>query len=298
MITKITRCVLLQLLPVFIGCPLLLVSCAAQVDPPFVWDAGLNAYDATMTIDPKVYDQLMTKVSEGRQEIKRSLPELKYARSSKPVVTIPLRSPDGQVFQALVLKSLGPVPGKDFMLVYLMSPKGDVVDWKSRWLDTGSLRALEVRVFDVNDDGVKEFCFVCKPSDGPAQLLSAFRVKGGRFEAAIAEEISYFTVEFEETVLESGIVIQPQLKGPRHWERDKLYEVPLRIINRATEPKSLRGCYVSLSADADTMSYSSMFAKKDLDPGDSLETTMTVKFSQDWPDLKVGFDIEKYDNDP
>ena len=297
MITKTTRCIFLQLLPIFVGCPLLLVSCAAQVDPPFVWDTDLNAYDGTVTVDP-IYHQLMAKVSESPWEIKRSLPELKYAEHSKPVVTIPLRSPDGQVFQAIVLKSpAASFPGDEFMLVYLMSPKGEVVDWKSRWL-YNRLGTLEVRLFDVNDDGAKEFCFVCKPFERPEQLLSAFRVKDGKFEAAIAEEIPYFTVEFEETVLESGIVIHPQLKGPLHWETDKLYEVPLRITNRSTKRKSLGGCYVEISPDDFGMLYYWWFAEKDLDPGESLETTMTVRFPPDHPDLKIGFDIKKYDSDP
>ncbi|MHC4201980.1 MAG: hypothetical protein ACYSU0_18480 [Planctomycetota bacterium] len=282
---KDVRGMVKKLMPVAVL--LSLTSCATTPDMPVF----------QMT-DPRLYEELVAEVSKGGWRVRDSLPELRYARGPPSIFettyTITLHSAEGQAFQILVLDCPGTgFPDYDFMLIYLRDPEGNITDWRSRWL-YNRRGNLKTRMLDVNDNGSKEFCFVCKPFGRPEVLLAAYRVRGGEFEAVIAEEESRFTIGFRETVAPNGIVIRPQLQGRCGWQTGKLYEVPLRVTNGSDKAIDIGGCYVGFSPDG---FYGAWFARslsKDrLGPGEAVETTVTLRFCRGLPEREYGFEIER-----
>jgi hypothetical protein len=248
--------------------------------------------------DPKIFDHIEAEVSKGGWEIKHSLPELKHAKRQhfplgRNTETHDLESSDGQSFQVLVLNAPAmSMPGEDFALAYLKNPEGKIVHWKSRWL-YNRLGNLGTRLLDVNDDGVKEFCFVSKPFERAEQVLSAYCVREDRFEPVIAEHTSLFTVEFVETVLPDGLVLQPQLKGKYGWETDKLYEIPVRVINNAGQDRTLTDCSVWFSSEFYGGGIHGSLDVDKLKPKEATETTVTVRFTRMPHESKLGFMIHR-----
>ncbi|MHC4506916.1 MAG: hypothetical protein ACYTFI_26820 [Planctomycetota bacterium] len=267
---------------------LFLASCAATPDTPIFQMA-----------DPRLHEKLVAEVSKGGRRIRDSLPELRHATDGhffffRTTHAITLHSVEGQAFQILVLDCpASSMPGEDFMLAYLRDPQGNIADWRSKWL-YNRRGSLETRLLDVDDDGLKEFCFICKPFERPEVLLAAYRVRGSEFEPVIAEDISLFTISFRETVAENGIVIRPQLQGRYGWQTGKLYEVPLRVSNNSDKAIDLGGCYVGFSPDGFYGSWrGGGWSKDQLSPGETVETTMVLRFSQGLPDRKYGFEIKR-----
>ncbi len=248
-------------------------------------------------VDPKLYDNLMAEVSKAGWDIKHSLPELKHAKGhfslGRSTNTIELLSSEGEAFQVLVLEcpSMGTL-NDNFMLAYLKNPEGKIVDWKSRWLSTRQGH-LETRLLDVNGDGVKEFCFVCERFERSEQILAAYSIQQHRFEPVIAEQISYFTVEFAEIVQPDGLLLQPQLKGQYGWETGKLYEIPVQVINQSHDEISLKGCSLWLSGEFFGWGMHGGFDVETLGPGDQVDTTVVVRFTERVSDSKLSFKIER-----
>ena len=248
--------------------------------------------------DPKeVLEELSAEVDSGGWETRHSLPELKYAKEhyivpGKTIDTADLLSADGRRFTVLIINCpSSSFPGSDFMLAYLRDPAGVIVDWKSQWLYNRDGR-LKTKVLDVDHDGAPDFCFVCERHRRPELLLSAFCVRNGKFDPVIAESTTYFDVVFEDNVLEGGLVVQPQLKGRYIWQTDKLYEIPIKVLNRSEEPIDLRGRYIWLSTSFFYGSGScGRLNDETLRPGSILDTVVTVRFSQGCPDRKLGFEL-------
>jgi len=276
----------------FIAIALVMASCATK---PKITVLEL--------VDPKVYDDIEAEVSKGGWEIKHSLPELKHARQNhfplaRKTQTLELESAERQHFQVLILSAPSTcMPGEDFALAYLKNPEGKIVHWKSRWLYNrwGSLGA---KLLDVNDDGVKEFCFVCNPFQRAEIILSAYCVREERFEPVIAEPVSHITIEFKEAVLPDGLLLQPQLEGRYGWETDKLYEIPVRVVNNSNESRSLKGCSIWLSGQFNGGGTCGQFDVDELKPKSATETTITVRFAQPLLDAKLTFEIHKREGSP
>ena len=140
--------------------------------------------ESASVFSKKEYEELLAEVSKSDGDVKQSLPELKHARGNYFVVskrTVNLENGKGQQFQVLVLScSAMTWPGEDFLLAYLKKPKGKFVHWKSRWQSVRD-GELVTRLFDVNDDGRKEFCIVRKPYERPEQVLAAYSIRDGKF---------------------------------------------------------------------------------------------------------------------
>jgi len=280
-----------KLISIVICC--VLFSCATQPESPTV-----------QLLDSKTYDAIQEEVNKCEWEVKHSLPELKYVRENhspfgRALETVELRSSGGEVFQVLTLNCPSmDMPGEDFMLSYLKNPHGKIVHWKSCWL-YNRLGNLGTKLLDVNHDGVKEFCFISKPFKGPEQILSAYCVRNEKFDPVIAKQVSYFTVEFTESVLPNGLLIKPQLEGKYGWETGKLYEIPIRVSNRSVTSKELRGCNLRFSpSDFYGAYFFCGFTTNTLAPDATLDATMTVRFSQGVRDQKFGFVIEEYKERP
>lgn len=247
----------------------------------------------------KVYDEIQAEVSEGGSEIKHSLPELKYLKKhyfplSSNISTVELENIDRQRFQVLVLSRRAmSIPGQGFILAYLKNPDGKIVHWRSCWL-SNRRGILETKLLDVNDDGLKEFCFVCKPFKRPEQVLGAYSVRDGKFDPVVAERISHFLVEFDET-LSNGLLLQPQLKERYIWQTDKLYEIPIRVTNRSlsSKPVDLRRKSLRFSDFSGGSYFVKGFTTNALAPSATVETTIIVRFSQGLADQKFGFEIEE-----
>jgi hypothetical protein len=241
-------------------------------------------------------EKLFAEVNSGDWQIRQSIPELKYAQEhclflGKAIETAGLLSADRRRFAVLVINCPSiSFPGDDFIVAYLRDPSGAVVDWKSQWLYNRQ-GSLKTRVLDVNCDGVPDFCFVCKPLHRPEQLLSGFCVRNGKFEPVIAENKSFFDVEFEETKLEDGIVIQPRHEGRYGWQTDKLYEIPVKVANRSGKSIDLRGRSIWLSPSFYGSGSYGTLTDKTLKPGDVVETMLTVRFSQGYPERRFGFEL-------
>jgi len=275
-----------------IGLLAVLASCASHP----------NAALLDMGQPKEALETLFAEVNKGGLEIRPSLAELKYAKENysclgQAIETTNLMSADRRRFAVLVINCPSTsFPGDNFILAYLRDPTGAIVDWKSQWLYNRE-GSLKTKILDVNYDGVPDFCFVCEPFCRPEQLLSGFCVRDGKFEPVIAEHKTYFDVEFDETKLEGGIVIQPQQKGRYVWQTAKLYEIPVAISNRSGEPIDLRGRYIWLSPGINGSGSCGAFTNETLEPGGVVETVVTVRFSQGYPDRRFGFELTpRHDN--
>lgn len=247
-------------------------------------------------LDSKLMEAIQAEVSNAPWHIKHSLPELKHVKSSflSTAQTIELASADNQNLQILVMSAPSLSLSTDFVLAYLKNSKGEIVDWKSKWLCCREGQ-LGIRLFDVDDDGSKEFCFVCKAIDSPVRILSAYRVNEQRFEAVIVEYFSGFAVEFAETNLPNGLSLQPRLSGKKLWETGKLYEIPIRVLNKSHEDISLKNCSVWLSSE-DMFSGGGAFggfAVESLKPGEEVEVVIVVRFDERPPFRKITFGIHE-----
>jgi hypothetical protein len=246
---------------------------------------------------------LLAEVRSGGWELKQSLPELTYAKDryfpfGSTIVTTNLLAADSRNFSVLVINCPSmSFPGNNFMLAYLRDPTGAIVDWKSQWLHNRE-GDLTNKVLDVNYDGVPDFCFVGEPFRRPELLLSAFCVRNGKFDPVIAEHKEHFDVEFQDTKVEGGIVIQPQLRGRYGWQTDKLYEIPVKVLNHSEKPIDLRGRYIWLSPSFHGSGSHGRLNDETLWPGGVLDTTVSVRFSQVCPDLKLVFELAPRDESP
>jgi len=239
---------------------------------------------------------LQSQVTKGDEGVADSLPELKHAEE-QPYTTkeFELQSADRQHFRVLVL-NVFPIslPGHGFALAYLKDHHGKIVDWKSRWLGTYQ-GMLDFRLLDVNHDGIEEFCFVCKPFEQPDQLLSAYRVRNGRFEAVIAEDRVPFDATFQNTIVDPNIAIEPQLTGHYGWESYKMYEVPVKIINRGNAAVTLRDTQLwKVDEDAEFYCHFKALDKETLQPGEAVETTVTIMLTPQINDQKFKFKLKTF----
>ena len=280
-----------------VGCVLPLVSCAGGTRPSVAQPLGAKAYA-----------RLMAEVGSGGPDLKRSLPELKYATSllgmpvAMPVATRSgLRDADGRSFQVLVLhRPANTYPGTDFALAYLRNPEGKIVDWVSRW-SYSRLGTLKTRLLDVNDDGLKEFCFVRRGRFGRHdQLLAAYVLDEGKFRAVIPDETCTFRVTFKETT-SNGLLISPQLKGDYGLPQDKLIEVPVRITNTSSTSKNLRHGLVEILSTGEflSMGFGGMcipgrIEEGVLHPDESVDTTVTILIRSDARKRTIGFKLSSY----
>ncbi len=280
-----------------VGCVLSLVSCA-----------GGTRRSVAQPLGEKAYALLMAEVGSGGPDLKRSLPELKYATSllgmpvAMPVATKSgLRDADGRSFQVLVLHRPSiTYPGLDFGVAYLRNPEGKIVDWVSRW-SYSRLGALKTRLLDVNADGLKEFCFVRSDRFSPhEQLLAAYLVEQGKFRAVVPDETCTFSVVFKETT-SNGFLISPQLKGDYSLPQDKLIEVPVRITNTSSTPKNLRRGFLEILSTGEllSMGFGGMCMPGQIEegvlrPGESADTTVTILIRSDARKRTIGFKLNPY----
>jgi hypothetical protein len=172
---------------------LVLAACATKRDV-----AVLPMADVRLCAD--ICKDIETELNQGGWEVKDSLLELKHFEEASDlfmasgIQTVKIDAADGQRFQILVLSAPAmSVPGEDFVLAYLTNPGGKIVHWKSQWLSNRQGN-LGIKLLDVNDDGVKEFCFVCDPFGRAEQLLAAYGVREERLDPVIVEnELSITT---------------------------------------------------------------------------------------------------------
>ena len=152
---------------------------------------------------------------------------------------------------------------------------------------------LKTGLYDVNDDGVMEFCFVRSRFDDPVQLLGAYCVREGKFDPVIYEEYRdlYYSIEFEKTILPNGLELQPLLKGEYVWQIYKLYELPIRLTNRSQKAIDLKGCYLGLNQRFSGTTQYKTFEVDSLAPGDSMETLITVSFYERIPKTKFSIEL-------
>jgi hypothetical protein len=258
-------------------------SCAVKDENPFSW-----------VIAPKVREEIESEVRKAEHDVQLSLPELKYALASyrslaTSMSTVEIPGAEGKIFQLLILDCPSmSFPGDDFMLVYLKNQDGAIVDWKSQWLYT-RLGNLESKFLDVNADGVKDFCFVSIGFQERERILAAFCVRDGKFDPVIAEHTAYFDIEFEDRESDGGLVLQPQLKGKQSFQTEKIYEIPIKVVNRSNEVKNLNGCSVWFSEDFYGSSTGGGFNAESLPAGAAAESTVTVRFTAAPRDRKLGF---------
>ncbi len=252
----------------------------------------------------------MAEVGSGGPDVKRSLPELRYAANGGllglPVAVPAATKSDmndvaGRCFQVLVLhRPAMTYPGTDLALAYLRSPEGEIVDWVSRW-SYSRLGALKTKLLDVNDDGLKEFCFVRGDRFGRhEQLLAAYLVDEGKFKAVIPDETCTFSVAFKDTT-SNGFLISPQLKGDYSILQDKLIEVPVRITNTSSTPKNLRRGSLEILSTGEflSMGFGGMCMPGKIEegvlrPGESVDTTVTILIRSDARKRTIGFKLNPY----
>jgi hypothetical protein len=244
---------------------------------------------------PKQLEQLQAAVKNADSRVRESVPELKYAASLTfgGLQTVPIKSAEGKRFEILVLyRPSESFPGEDFVLAYLRDAAGQIVDWKSKWL-YNRRGMLGTRVLDLDRDGVKDFCFVSKAVNDSEQFLGAYEVKGCRFEPVIAEETAIFDIDLGNSTNENGIVIEPKPKTI-YCQLDRLYEIPLTFVNRSQSAASLKGRYlVPVVKGFNTLSVSAQLVKEILQPGESLQTEVTVKLSPSGPAEPLRFRLEQ-----
>jgi hypothetical protein len=102
-------------------------------------------------------------------------------------------------------------------------------------------------------------------------------------------------VEFAETILPDGLVVQPRLKGRYGWKTGKLYGIPALVRNPTDEDRSLKGCFLGLSDDGPaSCGTMGRFDVDELKPNAATETTLTVRFYQRFYDGKLGFQIDQH----
>ncbi len=266
---------------------LILASCGT---PP-----NRSALSFASTNDP--FKELLNEVSSNTWEIKESLPELKYAKDSIPrgpmFETNRLRDADGNKFQVLIINCPSmSFPGDDFMLAYLRDSKGKIVDWKSQWL-YNRRGILKTKIFDANHDGIADFCFICKPFEGPEEIVSGVCVTKGRFTPVTLERTRFVEVDFSETMLEGGLVAQPQFKGRLSWRTDKIYELPVKIFNPTDKPIDLRGRYFDLDYANFYGSYHHNRLKNEVIlPGETEEITFSIRCDAACPDGTFRFALK------
>ncbi|MHC5058001.1 MAG: hypothetical protein ACYTKD_25350, partial [Planctomycetota bacterium] len=276
-----------------VGCALSLASCA-----------GGHRYGVAQPFGKEAYAQLLAEVGSSGPNLKRSLPELKYAANggfeglplAVTVVTkSDLRDADGQSYRVLVLhRPSMSYPGSDLALAYLKTQEEKIVDWVARW-SYNRHGILKTKFLDVNDDGLKELCFVRGGRiRRHEQLLAAYLVDGARFEAVIPDDTISFNVGFKDTTSD-GFVISPQLKGDYHFQQDKLMEIPVLITNTSSTPKNLRRGSLEILSTGDflSMGFGGMYMPElieeaVLQPGESVETTVTIQISSDARKRTIG----------
>jgi len=182
-------------------------------------------------------------------------------------------------------------PGEDFTLIYLQNLDGEILDWKSQWLNNRRGQ-LKTRIWDVNGDGIQDFCFLCRDYKDSDQLLSAYFIRDSKFFSATAEHFAGVDVEFEGMTNDDGIEIQPQLKSRYVWQTEKLYEIPLKIINHSTERKRFEKYSIEPVIEPSAgyrMTY--QMNKQDIAPGESTDALVTVGFTQAESGLKIRFKL-------
>ena len=260
--------------------------------------AGRRTYPNPAEETTNALESLLAEVKAAPMRVRESLPELKYAdgvfgpASRKTTTATNLLSAEGLKFTLqIIFCPASLTPGEHFALVYLRGPTGALVDWKSQWLGTGQ-GDLKAKVMDVNYDSAPDFCFICQPLRRPEQIISGYCVTNNQFEPVTAETTAEFGIEFQETTLENGLVIQPQRADRAIWQADKLYEVPVWLLNQSTNEIDLRGRLLSLAPGFFGTSYPAAFSSEILHPGGTLDSVIRVRFSTRGPDRKFGFRLE------
>ncbi len=259
--------------------------------------AGRRTYLNPAEETTNALETLLAEVKTASMRVRESLPELKYANRGSlfyrtSVTMTKLLSAERLRFTLQIIDCPASfTPGTSFTLVYLRDPAGALVGWKSQWLRTGEGN-LKTKILDANYDGVPDFCFICKPLRSPEQIISGYCVTNGQFVPVVAEHTVEFGVQFQETKLKDGLVIQPLDAGRQIWQASKLYEIPVRLLNRSTNEIDLRGRQLLLSDSYPWTIYPAVFANETLQPGQSMDATVTVRTSAPQPDQKFGFQLE------
>ena len=254
----------------------------------------VKADDSRLFLNSKFYDEIHREVRKSDGQIRRSLPELRFVKNRllPSVRTVELSSAEAKGFQVLILDAPSRNwPGEDFALAYLKNAKGEIVDWRSKWLSVREGQ-LETRLRDVNDNGTKEFCFVSKRLDSSEQLLSAYAVKEQKFDPVIAEDHTSFNVAFSQTTSAKGLVLTPQLKGNYIWETDKFYEIPVRVVNKSNEDCSVKNCYVWFASEIYGGGTGGDFDVETIKSKNETNVNVVVRFTQIPPPGKLGFEIK------
>jgi len=234
----------------------LLFGCAfaiAQDSPNF----GFEDLEQAQRLREKVVN------SHRNWLVLESIPEFDFALQIGYALTnsLPIKLRDGQEMMVLVIgeeydvqersvalpiDESGPdfeemliFPCPKFTLIYLQNFDGDLVDWKSVWLDP-CYGALTTQVLDVNHDGLEDVVVICEKQHQPNTLVAAYSVWNERFEPVIREKHNPFPVEIKGTKYSNGLVVKPVDHGRRNWWRtDKLYKVPILIVNTSDEQRTI-----------------------------------------------------------
>ncbi len=183
--------------------------------------------------------------------------------------------------------------GEDsFGIAYLKVDGVEFVDWRSEWLNFRS-GLLRTRLLDVNDDGVLDFCFVCVRFDKREEILSAYSVVDRRLIPVVAERVQEFEVEFAKTIEVDGLTIRPQSEFNRYCRTNKLYELPVEIINSSSATINMKGRRLWLS---DEFAAAGILGKIEVDklaPRETTKTSLVFRFVQAPSKSNISFELKR-----
>lgn len=177
---------------------------------------------------------------------------------------------------------------ESFGIAYLRSDVDTFVDWRSEWLSFRSGQ-LATRLLDVNDDGRLEFCFVCVRFDQREEILSAYSAIGDRFVPVVAERVPECEVAFALPVDLNGLTIRSLGTFNSHCRMNKIYELPVEIVNSTGATINMKGRYLWLSGEFSAVGNPGRIEVDELAPLESTTTRIVFRFAQAPPRSTISF---------
>jgi len=244
---------------------------------------------------------IQEEVRNGSDRLRESLPTLQFITNmcsgfmtSKHFY---IKSMDHKRHEVVALIKHNGLLWGGLALAYLKNAEGKIVDWESDYVGDRE-RVIGVKMIDVNDDGVKELCFIAEGSgpDEPDFLLSAHGVRGNFFYPLSAACKARFDIKFQSSTADGGILIEPQLKGIHNWASDQLYDVPIKLMNRSDKTLDVNNFHVETDDARTKYLIYTPPDKLKLEPGESVEAMVTILLTPALENRDYKFKLLKYES--
>jgi len=104
-------------------------------------------------------------------------------------------------------------------------------------------------------------------------------------------------VILEDVLLPNGLLLHPLQPGRPMLVTDKLYEISVRVLNQSNKEIDLKDHYLWISNEEGWCGggVGGYFSVETLKPGDHVDTTVTIRFSERMCDRKINFTIKRAD---